>query len=201
MSGQTLQDLQLTEHELMDMLDEQPSLRAIVLGYIARRKLRSLLAQTFTGGPVVRQDDHERKRRGTFTVLHGKKSVAIRCCSLQANSVKTKSATYQCDASDCRDLKLPSGRTIRTTCVLASTFDIVAVSTFTFDQKWQFAYAAANDLARTKPTKRRKLSKTDAESLLSCSQRITFPVEEPYTHDIFAIVDRVARTRRKGRVM
>ncbi len=56
---------------------------------------------------------------------------------------------FQCDASDKRLVKLPSGQEIETTCLVVGGFDLLAVNIFQFANQWKFAFAKNADLPRT----------------------------------------------------
>ena len=142
----------LTEQELTEIIQQNPSMRGLMLGYIAEYKLRKM---HFAGPPyenIHKADDHDRSRKGDLIVTYKGKDFTIECKSLQTNSIKTTEAgytgKYQCDASDRRKIKVGS-KMVETTCLLVGEFDIIAVNLFAFEEKWNFAFALNDDLPRS----------------------------------------------------
>jgi len=70
--------------------------------------------------------------------------------SLQTATIKKTDDGWmgnaQVDASDRRELILPDGNTIITTCLLKGEFDILAVNVFAFEDTWRFVFAKNSDL-------------------------------------------------------
>ena len=52
----------------------------------------------------------------------------------------------QVDASDRREVELPDGSSVITTCLRRGEFDILAVNVFEFSQQWRFVFAKNEDL-------------------------------------------------------
>lgn len=109
------------------------------------------------------------------------------------------SAIFQCDASDRRAVKLPNGNVVETTCLVVGEFDIVAVSLFGFRGKWEFAFALNQELPRT-PSK--KYADADKPFLIKSGIGISWPIREPFTHDLLSLFQRLAgsgsKTKRAG---
>lgn len=170
----------LTEQELTEIIRQNPSMRGLMLGYIAEYKLRKM---HFAGPPyenVHKADDHDRSRKGDLIVTYKGKDFTIECKSLQTNSIKTTEngyiGKYQCDASDRRKIKVGS-KMVETTCLLVGEFDIIAVNLFAFEEKWNFAFALNDDLLRSTfqkypPAIRRKL--------LATLMPVSWPLQPPY---------------------
>lgn len=170
----------LTEQELTEIIQQNPSMRGLMLGYIAEYKLRKM---HFDGPPyenIHKADDHDRSRKGDLIVTYKGKNFTIECKSLQTNSIKTTEAgyigKYQCDASDRRKIKVGS-KTVETTCLLVGEFDIIAVNLFSFEEKWRFAFALNDDLPRSTfqkypPAIRRRL--------LATLMPVSWPLQPPY---------------------
>jgi len=117
-----LEKWQLTEIELSEIMNANPSMRGLVFGYVAEYKLLKM----FFSGPefldVHKSDDHDRKKKGDLTVTYKGREFMIECKSLQSNSIKKTDngyfGRYQCDASDRRTVSLADGVKVETTCLL-----------------------------------------------------------------------------------
>jgi hypothetical protein len=170
----------LTEQELTEIIDQNPSMRGLMIGYIAEYKLRKMYFSSKCFSSVHKKDDHDRKHKGDLTVTYKSKEFTIECKSLQTNTVrKTEDGyegKYQCDASDRRPIKVGS-ETIETTCLLVGEFDIIAVCLFGFIQEWQFAFALNDNLPRSSF---RKYSSEVQHRLLASSMPISLPLRAPY---------------------
>ena len=146
----------LTEEELTEIINENPSMRGLMLGYIAEYKLRKMHFTDPRFSNVIKDDDHDRRKKGDLRVTYKGREVLIECKSLQTNTIrKTESgyiAKYQCDASDRRKVTFSDGSTIETTCLRVGEFDIIAVNLFSFEEKWRFAFALNSELPRSKYT-------------------------------------------------
>ena len=79
----------ITPDELTIAIDENPSLRGMLLGYVAEYKLRSMW---FAGRSDitlhVKHDDHDRKKKGDLIVIYRERSSIIESKSLQTHSIR-----------------------------------------------------------------------------------------------------------------
>jgi hypothetical protein len=190
----------ITPEELAEIVVERPSLRGIIEGYIAERKLMELLSRNSMVKLIGKYDNHDRRKRGDMFVVYKGETIGIEVKSLQTGSIRRVGSTwygkFQCDASDSRKVKLPTGEEIITTCRLVNDFDVVAVSLFGFFRKWEFAFALSEELPRTtyrgyKPEQRKYLLATTIE--------ITYPLRSPFTSDPFILFDKIVQKRRSAR--
>ena len=193
--------LGITVEDFNQIAKANPSLRGVIIGYVAETMLR----RTFEGDSRVtglaKDDDHDRTKKGDLNVIYKDRSFTFESKSLQTNSIKRppKSgdylavATFQCDASDCRDITLKNGHKVKTTCLEVGEFDIVAVNLFALEHKWQFAFALNNDLPRTNSS---KYSEEDKPFLLATLPKITWPVEWPYVLDPFVLMEHLLSGRK-----
>ena len=172
----------VTLDEINDILAERPSVRGILLGFIAEYKLAQIW---FSNDPRVdsleRYKNHDRTRAGDLGFRYKGVLVSVQVKSLQSSSVlKTKTGykgTFQCDASDRRLVRLPNGESVETTCLLVGGFDLLAVNLFEFGQEWRFAFAKNSDLPRTTSS---KYTPEQRKFLLATSVRITWPLQPPF---------------------
>jgi hypothetical protein len=171
----------ITVEELTELTDTNPSLRGIMLGYVAELQLRKFLG-TF---PEIRYlgkgDDHDRKDKGDCLIQYKGKQFRVEAKSLQTNTIKRIDGVYhgkaQVDASDKRPVQLPDGSKITTTCLLRGEFDILAVNCFSFDQKWRFVFAQNADLPSSSY---RKYSDYERQHLLASTVSVTMPPTLPF---------------------
>lgn len=192
---------QVSPQELTDLVHDNPSLRGVLLGYIAEKKLRDI----FLGYPQISElgkaDDHDRKKKGDCYLKYKDQEIVVEVKSLQTNTKeKTPDGSWrgktQVDASDKRPVLLPNGETISTTCLVTGEFDLLAVNLFAFEEKWRFVFAKNDDLPRSNwkgyTPKQRKY-------LLATLMEVTWPPKPPFYQEPFPLLDAIARERtRKG---
>ncbi len=182
----------LTEQELTEIIQENPSMRGLMLGYIAEYKLRKMYFSDPVFEKVHKADDHDRSRKADLTVTHNGREFKIECKSLQTNSIKKTEegyeGKYQCDASDRRTVKLRGGKKIETTCLLVGEFDIIAVNLFSFEEKWRFAFALNEDLRRSNF---QKYPPSIRQQLLATLMPISWPLKPPYIESPIPLLERL----------
>ncbi len=191
-----LEKWEITETELTQIVKENPSLRAFMMGYIAEHKVRKEISSYKDISNIKKYDDHDRTHKGDISFIFNSKEYNIEVKSLQTNSVKhiqeetlEWSGKFQCDASDRRTVPLPSGRKIETTCLLVGEFDIVAVNLFAFGGEWKYAYAKNNDLPHPKYRKSLKgLLEEDMQYLIASTISITWPLSFPFTENLYDLL-------------
>jgi hypothetical protein len=113
---------QLTVEELTKIVDENPSMRGLMLGYVAEYKLKKMYFENSRISALVKDDDHDRKNKGDVRFNYRGRNFRIESKSLQSKTIKKSEegfiATFQCDASDCRTVHFSDGTEIKTTCLL-----------------------------------------------------------------------------------
>lgn len=189
-----LERLGLTVDELEEALKGSASLRGILLGYMAERKLVEMFFKSYN---PTKPDDHDRASKGDRIITYKGVEVRVEVKSLQSNSVqRTPSGGYtgrfQCDASDSGMKTLPNGETLKTVCLVVGGFDLLAVNLFEFGQEWRFAFAHNSDLPRSKF---RKYAPAQQEFLLQTTPPITWPLEPPYEREPWSLLDRIVREK------
>lgn len=188
----------LTLEELNEILATRPSLRGVLIGFIAEYKLPKMWFADVRISGLERYDNHDRTRPGDFGFTYKSAPVTIQVKSLQSNSVRQTTTGYtgsfQCDASDKRKVKLPNGKTVETTCLVVGEFDLVAVNLFAFGQQWRFAFAKNSDLPRSKA---KKYTSKQQKYLLATSVKITWPLEPPFRDEPFTLLDEIVQARRR----
>lgn len=182
----------LTEQELTEIIQENPSMRGLMLGYIAEYKLHKIYFSDPVFENVHKADDHDRSKKGDLTVTYNGREFKIECKSLQTNSIKKTEegyeGKYQCDASDRRTVKLRGGKKIETTCLLVGEFDIIGVNLFSFEEKWRFAFALNEDLPRSNF---QKYPPSIRQQLLATLMPISWPLKPPYIESPIPLLERL----------
>ena len=189
-----LERWQLTEQELTVIVDENPSLRGMMIGYIAEYKLRALLMADKNVTSLHKPDDHDRQKgnKNDIILVYKGHSFTFEVKSLQTNSIKyhplddTFTGSVQVDASDRRTVTLPDGSKLETTCLLAGGFDVVAFNLFQFHEKWNFAFALNRDLPRST---HKKYTEYQRQHLLATSVKVTWPIDKPLVANPFDLLD------------
>lgn len=188
-----LERWKLTEQELTIIIDENPSLRGFMLGYIGEYKLRALLMANPTVTRMEKPDDHDRRKgsKSDLIVTYKGFSFSVEVKSLQTNSIKRNevlTGVVQVDASDRRTVTLSDGSKLETTCLLAGDFDLLAINLFQFREEWDFAFILNRDLPHSSS---KKYTPFQREQLLATSIKITWPIEAPYELNPFDLLDKL----------
>lgn len=189
----------LTHEAFTSIVDANPSLRGVTLGYIAEWKFH----QMFLNHPDVvgarKDDDHDRRRKGDRTFEYKGHQFIVEVKSLQTNLVKREGPVLrgksQVDASDRRKVTFKDGTTLETTCLLRGEFDVLAVNCYAFNNKWEFAFALNRDLPKNTF---KKYTPAQQEALLPTLIPVTWPVSEPFVTDPFILLDRLVAEREAG---
>jgi len=186
----------ISPEELTEVIEEKPSLRGILLGYVAEVKLRGLFMSKNEITRITKHDDHDRRKKGDLIVTYKGHDFVIECKSLQTNSISKEGDRYwgkaQCDASDRRTIPLPDGSTVSTTNLLAGEFDVLAVNLFAFEEKWRFVFAKNGDLPRSRF---RSYTPDQRQYLLATLVNVCWPPEPPFWANPFSLLDEMIQER------
>lgn len=188
-----LERWEITAEELTDAIDSNPSLRGMMLGYIAEVKLHEILVANPLVTDLLKDDDHNRKKKGDRRIIYQGYEFIIESKSLQTAKCKklvdgTFTGGAQVDGSDRRTVAFEDGTTIETTNLLAGEFDVLAVNIYAFEDKWRFVYALNRDLPRSKY---RKYSPVQQQALLATMVPVTWPPTGIFTDNLFELLDRL----------
>jgi len=200
MSRTILNRWDISADELTEIIDQSPSLRGILLGYMAEMKIRQLWFSPPKVEESRKPDDHDRTAKCDLLVTYRGDPFKVEVKSIQTNSIRRSGdkiiARFQCDASDRRDVVLPNGKIVNTTCLKTDDFDIVAVNLYAFREQWQFAFARNRDLPRTT---HKAYTAYQRKHLLASLVPITFPLEAPFRDEPFSLFDEIIKERKRGR--
>jgi hypothetical protein len=146
-----LKEWDITEQEFTELVKNNPSLRGMILGYIAEQKFQSICLNHPAITAISKDDDHDRSKKGDRRIIYKGKSFTIEVKSLQTNTVKDYGndiweGKSQVDGSDRRIITFPDGTELNTTLLLRGEFDILAVNCFAFGGKWRFVFCKNEDL-------------------------------------------------------
>jgi hypothetical protein len=191
-----LERWEISVDELTQIVDENPSLRGFMIGYVSEFKVKQMFFTDPRLTETRKYDDHDRTKKGDLSFFYKGVEIRVESKSLQSTMVKHQNGiwkgTFQCDASDRRKVTLPNGNTVETTCLLVGEFDLVAVNLFAFGDQWRFAFAKNGDLPRTTY---KKYKEEDRQYLLSSSMKITWPLQPPFVEDPFILLDEIVKEK------
>lgn len=191
-----LRDWGITAEELAEIVAENPSMRGLMFGFVAEYKLKKewLLRPGITN--VFRARSHDRKQKCDFTFDYRGINVRLEVKCLDTPKVRLRDGiyegTFQCNASDTTEVKLPNGRRLTTNCLVVDGFDILAVCLFAFGDTWRFAFARNRDLPRTTW---HKYKPVEQKYLLKSAMKISWPLQAPYVRDLFSLLDGLVSER------
>ena len=187
---------ELSAEELTAVVDENPSLRGMLLGYVAEQKLAGLLESHEQVTASHKDDDHDRRRKGDRVITYLGRQFVVELKSLQTNSVRETetgwSGKTQVDASDRRSVQLPDGSELETTCLLAGQFDLLAVNLFAFGDEWRFIFAKNSDLPRSAY---RRYTDYQRRHLLATMVSVTWPPEPPFYDEPWELLREIGEER------
>ena len=194
MNRSILERWKLTEQELTIIIDENPSLRGFMLGYIGEYRLRALLLGNPSVTNLQKPDDHSRVKgnKNDIIIAYKGHSFSFEVKSLQTNSIKYDTAnevftgTAQVDASDRRPVTLADGTKLETTCLLRGEFDVLALNLFQFRAEWDFAFILNRNLPGSRS---KKYTPEQREQLLATSIKVSWPIEPPFVLNPFDLLD------------
>jgi hypothetical protein len=172
---------------LVASIKRAPSLRGMILGYIAEEMFATHVPSRYPVIPaddIVHHDDHNRsENKSDRTVRYKDRLYGIQLKSIQTNSIARNlitgiiEADVQNDASDRRDVVFEDGHVVNTTCYLKGEYDILAVPLFPFTGTWEFAYKRNEDCNLTESP---RYSEYERQFLLATTERICWPLSNEW---------------------
>lgn len=106
-----LTEWEITPQQLTELLEENPSLRGMLLGYVAELKLKEIVTSIPNVSYTVKFDDHNRKKKGDLYIIYREKAFDLESKSLQSSMIKWDenkkrwTGKAQVDGSDRRTIK------------------------------------------------------------------------------------------------
>ncbi|MBI4798656.1 MAG: restriction endonuclease [Desulfarculus sp.] len=183
----------ITAEELSVLVDNNPSLRGVMLGYVAEKKFQDWL-EVNNIQDLSKSDDHDRKSKGDRIILYNGQRIIVEVKSLQTATVKYLgedrwTGKTQVDASDKRPVGLPNGEKLNTTCLLVGEFDLLAVNLYAFGEKWRFAFAKNQELPHSRFS---KYTEYQRDHLLATLIEVSWPPEPPFYADPTHLLEELA---------
>lgn len=186
--------------DLTALVTENPSLRGIMLGYVAEHKLKEFFQNHAHISTSIKHDDHDRSHKSDRVILYQGREFTVEVKSLQTRHVKKDGHKWvgkaQVDGSDRRTIRLPNGSKLNTTLLLRGDFDLLAVNCFAFEQKWCFAFALNSELPCSTF---RGYTKVQRKVLIASLVPVSWPPEPPFFADPVPLVERLFREGRGRR--
>ena len=184
--------------ELINAIKRAPSLRGMILGYIAEEMFEQHLPMTYPGilaEHIQKHDEHKRDKNKSDRTIHYQGNF----CRIQLKSIQTNSicrditsgklrAIVQNDGSDARKILLPNGSKIITTCYLRGEYDVLAVPLFPFVGKWEYAYKLNTDCRASESP---KYLPKDAKHLLATTEPITWPLSQNWHTNLLQVMGKL----------
>jgi hypothetical protein len=186
-----LKEWDITEQELTKLVHDNPSLRGMMLGYIAEYKFEILCLNNPKITESVKDDDHDRTKKGDRRIVYKDKTFIIEVKSLQTKmTIKTGDDEWegkaQVDGSDRRIIQFDDGTELNTTLLKRGEFDILAINCFGFGNKWRFLFCKNKDLPTSTFS---KYTPEQQKHLIASLIAVKWPPEPPFTDDIFQLLD------------
>lgn len=187
----------ITEEQLTELVDQNPSLRGMMLGYVAEDKFHDAFLKHPQISEISKDDDHDRTKKGDRRIIYKGKTFIIEVKSLQTAMVKRLGddkweGKAQVDGSDRRIIKFPDRTELNTTLLLRGEFDLLAVNCFAFGEKWRFVFAKNKDL----PTSAfAKYTEAQRRQLIASLVPVTWPPKPPFTDNPFKLLDELVAGR------
>ena len=186
----------ISSQQFTELLEENPSLRGMLLGYVAELKLKEIVTSIPNVSYTVKFDDHNRKKKGDLYIIYRNKAFDLESKSLQSSMSKWDEqkkrwkGKAQVDGSDRRTITLPDGSAIDTTLLLRGEFDILAVNCYAFESKWRFVFARNRDLPSSSY---RRYSEEQRKFLIASLIPVTWPPEPPFYANLRDLLDEMIK--------
>ena len=186
----------ITPGALTNIVNENPSLRGMLLGYVAEYKLQEILLSEDGIEYIGKPDDHDRTSKGDHIIEYRGQRFVIESKSLQSRMVEKDGDVWrgraQVDASDRRSIVLEDGTQIETTLLMVGEFDILAVNCFAFEQEWNFVFGRNSDLPRSRY---RGYSQQVRNQLIASLVSVSWPPEPPFSSDLIEVLEQLVVER------
>jgi hypothetical protein len=183
--------------DLVSAIKRAPSLRGMILGYIAEEMFQHHVLGDAIFSDVNKHDDHDRTaNKADRDFLYQGHRISVQLKSVQTNTIAWRTdlnamfANVQNDGSDKRDVHLPNGEVVSTTNYKIGDYDILAVPLFPFTGTWDFAYMLNSECRKTTSPKYTAIQQS---FLLSTMEEITYPLTGPWSTDLPATIERLIK--------
>jgi hypothetical protein len=201
---------QLSPDEFNRIIHKNSNALSAIYGYVAEERLRELFLEDDDRVENLRSpEDQDAEDKGDWAFTWRGEPMKIEVKSLQTHTIEpvdsaqttredaTEPVQYRAGfhlkgSSDQRT-EVYGGEEFQTTLmnVEDSEIDIMAVNLYKIKDEWEFAFLKVEDLPRSKGNYPDGLRERLARSQI----RLTIPLQEPFTHDLYGLMDRVLDER------
>jgi len=187
----SLDALDVTPAEMADIFRENPSLYAMLKGYVGERKLRDFLFEHEDVDACEKMDDHNREHKYDLQVRYRGQHFKVESKGIQTNTIRRTGlpsvhwGAWQYNTSNRRQIRV-GGVRLDTSSIPFGMCDVVAVPLWDFHGRWEFAFVLNRDL---KPSNSQSSPHEVRHLLVATSQRIRYPLVEPYRSEPFSLFD------------
>jgi len=183
----------INPNDLIQAIKRAPSLRGMILGYIAEEMFARHVLSDKRFSDVRKHDDHDRTlNKADRDFMYKGKRFSIQLKSVQTNTIGWNedlgclTAKVQNDGSDKRDVQLPNGEVVSTTNYRIGDYDIMAVPLFPFTGEWNFAYLKNSDCRLTESA---KYTESQRRYLLATTEKLYFPLREKWRGGLIEVLE------------
>lgn len=202
---------QLSPDEFNRIIDKNSNALSAIYGYVAEERLREMFLEDDDRVKFLRSpEDQDDDDKGDWAFQWRGEPMKIEVKSLQTHTIEEVDTSQETltegegepvryragfhlkGTSDQRTVK-HEGEEYETTLmnVEKSDVDIMAVNLYKLKDEWDFAFIKVKDLPRSRGNYPDGLKQQLAKSLI----RLTVPLEEPFTTDIYGLMDEVLEER------
>lgn len=202
---------QLSPDEFNRIIDKNSNALSAIYGYVAEERLREMFLEDDDRVKLLRSpEDQDDDDKGDWAFQWRGEPMKIEVKSLQTHTIEEVDTSQETltegegepvryragfhlkGTSDQRTVE-HEGEEYETTLmnVEKSDVDIMAVNLYKLKDEWDFAFIKVKDLPRSRGNYPDGLKQQLAKSLI----RLTVPLEEPFTTDIYDLMDEVLEER------
>ncbi|MDI9348681.1 MAG: hypothetical protein QM537_01610 [Candidatus Symbiobacter sp.] len=189
----------ITIEQLTELVDQNPSLRGILLGYVAETKFRDLCLNHPLITDLGKGDDHDRRQKGDRKIRYKDREFIVEVKSLQTKTCTNLEGEKwvgkaQVDGSDRRIVTFSDGTQLNTTLLLKGQFDILAINCFAFGNRWRFIFCKNEDLPNSNF---KKYAPEQHKSLIASLVTVNWPPAPPFTDNLIQLMESFFRDKYK----
>lgn len=202
---------QLSPDEFNRIIDKNSNALSAIYGYVAEERLREMFLEDDDRVKLLRSpEDQDDDDKGDWAFQWRGEPMKIEVKSLQTHTIEEVDTSQETltegegepvryragfhlkGTSDQRTVEY-EGEEYETTLmnVEKSDVDVMAVNLYKLKDEWDFAFIKVKDLPRSRGNYPDGLKQQLAKSQI----RLTVPVEEPFTTDLYGLMDEVLQER------
>jgi hypothetical protein len=201
----------LDPEEFNRIIHQNSNALSAIYGYVAEERLREMFLEEDDRVENIRSpEDQDSTDKGDWAFDWRGEPMKIEVKSLQTHTIKRVDSTQTTfdggdeqaieweagfhlkGTSDQRKVEY-NGETFDTTLmnVADTDVDIMAVNLYRIEDEWRFAFLRVEDLPRSKGNYPEGLREQLARSQI----KLTIPLQDPFTDDLYGLMDEVLRDR------